>query len=103
MKQNFKTLERVQRRASKVVKDMKNVPYAERLRRLKMIKIEDRAKKGDLIETYKIITGKLNMDPNKFFKKDHATITRRHYLKLTKQRSNRLLRNKFFSRRVVDD
>ena len=102
MKHNLKALERVQRRASKLVVGMRKLPYEERLRRLQMIKIEDRAIRGDLIETYKILTGKLNVDPNKFFKRDNATRTRGHHLKLAKPRSNRLLRDKFFSRRVVD-
>ena len=93
MKKNFNTLERIQRRASKIVKGMKHLSYEERLKRLRLIKIEDRAKRGDLIETYKIMTGKLKVDPNQFFKKDLATRTRGNHLKLLKPRSNTLLRS----------
>ena len=80
------TLERIQRKASKIVKGMKRLSYEESLKRLKLIKIEDRAKRGDLIETYKIMTGKLKVDPNHFFKKDLATRTRGNHLKLLKPR-----------------
>ena len=102
MKKNLNTLERIQseRRASKIVKGMKHLSYEERLKRLKLIKIKDRTKRGDLIETYKIMTRKLKVDPNQFFKKDLATRTRGNHLKLLKPRSN--IRSKFFSRRVVD-
>ena len=61
-----------------------------------------KAKRGDLIETYEIMTGKLKVDPNQFFKKDLATRIRGNHLKLLKPRSNTLLRSKSFSRRVVD-
>ena len=70
MKKNIQTLERIQRRASKKVKGMKHLTYEDRLQRLNLMKIEDRAKRGDLIETYKIMTGKLNVDPDHFFQKE---------------------------------
>ena len=76
--------------------------YENRLQNLKVIKIEERAKRGDLIEAYKIMTGKLKVDANHFFTKDTDSRTRGHHLKLVKPRSNGLLRSKFFSRRVID-
>ena len=82
---------------------MKHLTYEDRLQRFNLMKIEDRAKRGDLIETYKIMTGKLNVDPDHFFQKETDTRTRGHHLKLTKPRSNGLLRSKLFSRRVVDN
>ena len=102
MKKNIQTLERIQRRASKKVKGMKHLSYEERLRRLNLMKIEDRAIRGDLIETYKIVTGKLNVDPNHFFRQETDSRTRGHHLKLIKPRSNGLLRSKVFRRHVID-
>ena len=102
MKKNIQTLERIQRRASKKVKGMQHLSYEERPRRLNLMKIEDRAIRGDLIETYKIMTGKLNVDPNHFFRRETDSRTRGHHLKLIKPRSNGLVRSKFFSRRVID-
>ena len=51
---------------------------------------------------YKIMTGKLNVDPNHLFRRETDSRTRGHHLKLIKPRSNGLLRSKFFSRHVID-
>ena len=102
MRKNMKALERIQRRATKNVRGLKYLPYEERLQQLSLLKIEERARRGDLIETYKIMTGKLNVDPGQFFTKESTSRTRGHHLKLIKPRSRGLLRSKFFSRRVVD-
>ena len=60
-------LERVQRRATKIVPALRNLPYAERLRRLNLTTLEERRIRGDMIETYKILTGKEDINPSKFF------------------------------------
>ena len=67
MVQNFKSLEEVQRRATKLVQGMRNVPYEERLSRLGMTSVEERLQRGDLIMTYKMLTGKVKLDPEHFF------------------------------------
>ena len=41
--------------------------YEERLAELKLTKLEDRRIRGDMIETYKIITGKEDVKTDKFF------------------------------------
>ena len=69
----MKILERIQRRAMKNVKGLKYLPYEERLQQLSLLKIEERARKGDLIETFKIMTGKLNVDPGQLFTKEDTT------------------------------
>ena len=38
------------------------------LKKLGLTKLVERRKRGDIIETYKINTGKEKMDPNYFFK-----------------------------------
>ena len=57
--------------------------------------------RGDLIEVYKIITGKLNIDPYQFFELHGDSSTRGHSLKLKKRRTLHHFRNKFFTNRVV--
>ena len=60
-------LEGVQRRATKLVPELRNLQYEERLQRLGLTTLEDRRIRGDMIETYKIITGKEDINSEKFF------------------------------------
>ena len=101
MAQNFKTLERVQRRATKMVQGLKNVPYQERLKKLGLCGLEQRVLRGDLIETYKILTGKTKLDPDHFFERASSDRTRGHRLKLKVKRAEHQQRMKFFSHRVI--
>ena len=69
-----------------------------------MYHYETRRRRGDLIETYKIITGKEKLSPSQFFHPSTVRYnTRGHSLKLTKQRSRLDLRWYFFSQRVIND
>ena len=52
-------LEGVQRRATKLVPQLKKLNYDERLEFLGLKRLVDRRIRGDMIETYKIITGHL--------------------------------------------
>jgi len=66
--------------------------------------LEKRRQRGDLIEAYKIMTGKERVDPNCFFildKKHYSTTG--HKLKLYIRRSRLELRKNFFSQQVVAD
>ena len=80
---------------------MKNLPYQERLRALRLCTVEQRILRGDLILTYKILTGKIRLDPDHFFEQCLDDRTRGHHLKLAKKRAVHQARMKFFSNRVV--
>ena len=58
LKKHIEMLENVQRRATKLVPGLKDLEYEERLRRLKLPTLAYRRLRGDLIEVYKIMTGK---------------------------------------------
>ena len=66
-----------------------------------MITMEERIRRGDLIETFKILKGKLNVRPGQFFTSHHGRTTRGHQLKLEIRRSRTQARAKFFANRVV--
>ena len=48
----------VQRRATKQLPGMKNIPYEEILKRLKLPTLAYRRTRGDMVEVYKLLQGK---------------------------------------------
>ena len=52
---DVKLLQRIYRRATKLVEGMNNVPFHERLKRLNLFEFQYRRMRGDLILTYKIL------------------------------------------------
>ena len=61
------TLEKVQRRAVGMVSNLRARTYEARLAELGMTTLADRRVRGDMITTYKIMTGKEKVDPGMFF------------------------------------
>ena len=60
-------LERVQRRALRMVSNLRGRTYEARLEEVGMTSLEDRRVRGDMITTYRILTGKDKVDPGLFF------------------------------------
>lgn len=97
-------LENVQRRATRMVSGLRYKSYSERLRILGLTTLQQRRKRGDLIETYKLLTGKEAIDWRGFFQ--HAPTAhglRGHSLKLFVPPCHKAIRKNFFSCRVVED
>ena len=101
MKKDVEKLEKVQRRATKLVRGIRNRPYEERLKILDLHRLEKRRIRGDLIETHKILSGREGLDKDKFFNTDVDKRTRGEK-KIFKQRSRLEIRKNFFSQRVVN-
>ena len=95
-------LERVQRRATKSIEEVKGLPYHARLQRLKLTTLETRRLRGDLIEVFKIFSGLDNLNPEDFFALSNAN-TRGHSLKLFKGHFQSDLGKYKFSNRVIDE
>ena len=96
-------LENIQRRATKLVKDCKELSYYNRLNYLGLTTLETRRLRGDMIETYKIITGRENLDREMFFTADNSSRTRGHSYKLKKPNCRLNIRKYSFGHRVVDE
>ena len=55
MKKDIRKLERIQRAATKMVPEIKDFSYEERLRKMGLPTLEDRRERGDLITMYKVV------------------------------------------------
>ena len=74
-KKDIDTLERIQRRATKMIPELRDLSYEERLKECGLTTLETRRLRGDQIEVFKILNGYENIDRNMFFslKKDSRT------------------------------
>ncbi len=59
-------LKRIQRSATRLVTDMRHLPYEERLQRLGLQYLQRRRLRDDLITAFKIFKGLLGINPNMF-------------------------------------
>ena len=94
-------MEGVQRRATRMISNFRGLEYRERLKRAGLTTLETRRLRGDMIEVYKIMTGKEGLDKDLFFK-TAGRIGRGHKYKLEKSRSRLDIRKYCFSNRIVD-
>jgi len=78
-------IERVQRRFTRMIPDLKDLSYEQRLAKTKLWSLEDRRTRADLIEVYKIIHGLSAVRFSTFFELSHNERTRGHSLKLHKK------------------
>ena len=81
---------------------LKNTPYGNRLKELKLWSLEDRRTRADLIEVFKITHGLSSLSLDIFFVLDTESRTRGHPWKLKKRRINTDLRQHFFSERIIN-
>ena len=103
-------IEQVQRRATRLVPELRGKNYPERLEELKLESLEYRRTRADILETYRILTGVHDVDlqthctkcPGKeMFTRSLANSTRGHDKKLQVQKATGP-RYHFFSERVIN-
>ena len=100
---DIKNLEKVQRRATRMIEDCRGMKYTDRLAAVGLTSLEDRRTRGDLIEVFKMVTGVSKVDYRTFFKFDENGRTRGHKYKLVKVRSRLNIRKNYFSQRVINE
>ena len=96
-------LENAQRRATRLVPELRGLSYRERLVELNLSRstLDYRRKRFDIIQVFKIIHKIDDIDMNVFFSFDENTQLRGHNLKLKKPRANKSVRANSFALRNI--
>ena len=106
LKYNIDSVERVQRRATKMVPSLKDMSYTDRLKKLNLETLEYRRTRADLLETFRILNGIHTLDqschcshcPDKLmFTPSLSSSTRGHNRKLQIQEATGI-RKHYFTR-----
>ena len=97
-------IENIQRRATKLIPGLSDLSYEDRLRRLKLPSLSYRRSRGDVIEVYKIMSGKYDPEISNIFQhqEQENRNTRGHKYKLFKPRCRLNVRKNSFCIRVVN-
>lgn len=101
MQGDLQSLEKLQRKATKKVLGLRNVPYEDRLTILNMTSLSQRRQKYDMIEVYKIMNGYTDINSSNFFHLRNNSTLRGHTQHLTSQRCHTNIRQNFFTQRII--
>ena len=101
-KRQSRIIENVQRRATKLLPNLKNLPYEERLKKLNLPTLKYRRLRGDLINVYKIVSNEKSGNKHLLPLNKSKYNTRGHDRKLEKNRFNCKLRQHSFSVRITN-
>jgi len=96
-------LERVQHRATKQLSKVPYLDYTDRCKQISILPLVERRRRGALIETYKLMTGKVGVSWDNFFELNNRRDTKGHIYKLIKPFCRLDIRMNFFSPVVVND
>ena len=96
-------IEKVQRRATKMLLPIRDKPYGERLSTLQLPSLAYRRLRGDMILLYKILNNYFNSDFSALYTYSTTTTTRGHQFKLFKYHSRLSCRSNYFFNRLIND
>ena len=100
-RKDIESLERVQRRATRMIPSLRALPYEERLKRLNLFSLEKRRMRGDLIQVYKYLNKLSNVDHSKLFELQTNPRTRNNGYPIQSRRCNTDIGRSFFSNRII--
>ena len=102
LKKDKALLERIQRLATRRIKECKGLEYPQRLQSLQLFSLERRRTRGDLIEIFKILKGYTGLNAGDLFEVTDVRRVRGHCLKLGKVRPRLNLRANAFALRSIN-
>lgn len=98
-----KKVERVQRRATRLVESLRALPYQERLRALRLPSLYHRRRRGDMVAVYQLLHGGMSIPAENFLTRSTSRRTRGHDWKLAKPQAKTTARRNSFSVRVINE
>ncbi|KFQ33596.1 hypothetical protein N332_02428, partial [Mesitornis unicolor] len=101
-KKDIELLERVKRKAAKMIKGLEHLSYEDRLRELMVFSLEKRRLQEDLVATFQYSKGVCKKCVEELFTRAYSNRMRGIGLKLEKCRFRLDIRKKFFNMKVVD-
>jgi len=102
-KKDKELLEKIQHRYTKMIKDMRDMTYEDRIKCFRLWTLEKRRNRQDLIEVFKMYKGHSSVALRELFVLEvHCKGTRGHSCKLMKAWCTRDITRYFFSNKVIN-